>query len=298
MRVLPLLAALALPLAACGGAGAQSTAAPAPARDPILDVASGKPLTRDQLRQRLDGADFVLLGEVHDNPAHHALRAELIEASRRKPALVFEQFPWRADSLLRDIPARPDEAWLAHAGFDAKGWRWPLHAPLLAVAAERDLPAYGSQLGREALRPMREGGAAAAPAPLGDYMRRAPLEGPGLAALDATLLGSHCGQLPPQMVPTLRLSQEARDAAMADALLRAGKDGPAWLLAGDGHVRRDYGVPRFLERLAPGKRVLSVGFVEREPDGSPPDAAARAPYDVVWLTDRAEREDPCKDFGK
>jgi uncharacterized iron-regulated protein len=147
MRVLPLLAALALPLAACGG-GAQSTTAPSPARDAIVDVATGKPVTRAQLIDRLAAADFVLLGEIHDNPSHHRLRAELIAASRKKPALVFEHFPWRADSLLRDIPADPDEAWLAHAGFDARGWRWPVHAPLLAAAAERDLPAFGSQLGR------------------------------------------------------------------------------------------------------------------------------------------------------
>src|SRR5437868_5417762 len=37
-------------------------------------------------------AHFVLLGETHDNPDHHALQARLVRvaADRRKPAIVFE----------------------------------------------------------------------------------------------------------------------------------------------------------------------------------------------------------------
>jgi uncharacterized iron-regulated protein len=97
------------------------------------------------------------------------------------------------------------------------------------------------------------------------------------------------------MVPMMRNAQEARDAAMTDAMLRASAGGrPAWLIAGNGHVRRDYGVPRMLGALAPTKRTLVVGFLEREPDGALPSAAERQVYDVVWITERAEREDPCK----
>jgi uncharacterized iron-regulated protein len=297
-RSLLLLVLAALPVNACARAGAQPPAA-SPDADPIVDVRTGKALTREQLLDRLAAADYVLLGEVHDNPAHHRLRGELIVAGAgRRPALVFEHFPWRADSMLQHVPASPSDAWLAQAGFDAKGWRWPVHAPLLEAAAKADLPGYGSQLDRETLRPMRQGGAAAAPAPLGDLMARVPLEGEGLQALDRTLLEGHCGQLPEQMVPLLRLSQEARDAAMTEAMMRAGERRPAWLLAGNGHVRKDYGVPRFLARLAPAKRTVSVGFLEREEAGAPPPAAEQAVYDVVWFTDRAEREDPCKDFGR
>jgi uncharacterized iron-regulated protein len=84
---------------------------------------------------------------------------------------------------------------------------------------------------------------------------------------------------------------------MTDAMLRASAGGhPAWLVAGNGHVRRDYGVPRMLTVLEPGKKVVVVGFLEREPDGALPSEAERAVYDVVWITERAEREDPCKAF--
>lgn len=293
-----LLGLAALPASACAGSRAQAPAA-SPAADAIVDVRTASPITRKQLLERLAAADYVLLGEVHDNPAHHRLRGELIVAgAARKPALVFEHFPWRADSMLAHIPPAPTEAWLAQAGFDAKGWRWPVHAPLLEAAAKARLQGYGSQLDRETLRPMRQGGVGAAPAPLGELMTRVPLAGEGLKALDKTLLDGHCGQLPEQMVPLLRLSQEARDAAMTEALMRAGQGRPAWLLAGDGHVRKDYGVPRFLAQLAPAKRLVSVGFLERGEAGGPPAAEEQAVYDVVWITERAEREDPCKDFGR
>ena len=60
-----------------GGATVAPAAAQAPASaDVILDGASGTPLTREALLQRLQGADFVLLGEVHDNATQHRLRAE------------------------------------------------------------------------------------------------------------------------------------------------------------------------------------------------------------------------------
>ena len=279
-----------------GGATVAPAAAQAPASaDVILDGASGTPLTREALLQRLQGADFVLLGEVHDNATQHRLRAELIGATAsKKPAIVFEQFPWGADSVLQTQPTSPIEDWLDRAGFDRKNWHWPLHQPLVDVVVEYDLPRYGSQLSRERLRPVMQGGPAAAPPPLGDMMIQVPLSEAGVQALTQTLAEGHCGELPPEMVPMMLIAQEARDAAMTEALLRAAQGGhPAWLIAGNGHVGRDYGVPRFLAQLAPAKQVVVVGFLEREPDGTLPSDADRKVYDVVWVTERAEREDPC-----
>jgi len=291
---------LVLTLSAWGGTVTQASAqAPTPA-DVILDGASSAPLARQALLKRLQGADFVLLGEVHDNATQHRLRAELIGASASsKPAIVFEQFPWGADSVLQTQPTLPIEDWLDRAGFDRKNWRWPLHQLLVDVVVEYDLMRYGSQLNRDRLRPVMQGGPAAAPPPLGDMMIQVPLSEAGAQALVQTLAEGHCGELPPEMVPMMRTAQEARDAAMTEALLRAAQGGgPAWLIAGNGHVGRDYGVPRFLAQLAPAKQVVVVGFLEREPDGALPSEAERKAYDVVWVTERAEREDPCAAMRK
>jgi uncharacterized iron-regulated protein len=289
--------ALTLAVAACGGPSTTTATTPVPASgETILDARTGAPLSRAALLGRLKGADYALLGEVHDNAVQHRLRAELIgAAAAKKPAIVFEQFPWGADSVLQTRPTTPIEPWLDRAGFDREGWRWPMHQPLLDVAVQKNLPRYGSQLSRDKLRPVMRGGAESAPAPLGDYMRKVPLTEAGSKALEATLAEGHCGELPAEMVPMMRNAQEARDAAMTDAMLRASADGrPAWLIAGNGHVRRDYGVPRMLTVLAPAKKVVVVGFLEREPDGALPSDTERSVYDVVWITERAEREDPCK----
>jgi uncharacterized iron-regulated protein len=286
---------LLLAFAALAGQRTPTLAQVPASPDIILDGTTGAPLTRDALLLRLQGADFVLLGEVHDNATQHQLRAGLIGASAsRKPAIVFEQFPWGTDSVLQTQPTSPIEDWLDRAGFDRKNWHWPLHQPLVDVTVQYDLQRYGSQLNRDRLRPVMQGGPSAAPAPLGEMMIQVPLSEAGAQALVQTLAEGHCGELPQEMVPMMRIAQEARDAAMTDALLRAAQGGhPAWLIAGNGHAGRDYGVPRFLAQLAPAKQVVVVGFLEREPDGALPSEAERSVYDVVWVTERAEREDPC-----
>jgi hypothetical protein len=85
---------------------------------------------------------------------------------------------------------------------------------------------------------------------------------------------------------------------LAKAAARPGADG-AVLIAGAGHVRRDYGVPRYLRRLSGGDAMVSLAFVET---GVETGAEARDPaaahgagdaYDVVWFTAAAPREDPC-----
>ena len=55
--------------------------------------------------------------------------------------------------------------------------------------------------------------------------------------------------------------------------MAAGAAGPAWLIAGNGHVRADIGVPRFLRRLVPARKLLVVGIAERGTKDAVPGAA-------------------------
>ena len=53
-------------------------------------------VTISELEKALANARFVLLGEIHDNPDHHRLQAQLIDGLVRKgrrPAIVFEMIP-------------------------------------------------------------------------------------------------------------------------------------------------------------------------------------------------------------
>jgi hypothetical protein len=89
----------------------------------------------------------------------------------------------------------------------------------------------------------------------------------------------------------------------------AGADG-AVLIAGAGHVRADFGVPRYLAWRDATAAVVTVGLVEVRAEATrPQDYAAVGDgdaglYDYVWFTPGrgAERGDPCaeleKRFGK
>jgi len=269
----------------------------------VWDVRAGRFVSEPALVADLVDARYRLLGEVHDNPAHHAIRARLIlEIGARgvHPAVVFEQFDLDHDAALQAAQAAAsDVERLADAGrLDRKGWRWPLHKPIVEAALALHLPVRAGNLSRAELRARATTGGAAWHARLiaarwSDAQAR---------ALRADIVESHCGMLPEAVVPRLVLAQRERDAAMAQALVDdATRDG-AILIAGNGHVRADLGVPVYLH--APGlpeadARSLSVGLVEVDPDDErasdfPRQIVARHPgFDYLWLTRPVARDDPC-----
>jgi uncharacterized iron-regulated protein len=265
----------------------------------VMDATTGAPLTADALTSRLAGADVVLLGELHDNPAHHRVRGALVaSAAGRRASYVFEHFTRSAAPIARPADAEAREAWLDRTGFDRTGWAWPVHAPLVDAALATGRPMRGSNLSREALREVVRRGAAAGPTDVQPLLAAAPMSDTLRRGLEAELVAGHCGALPASMLPGMRDAQVVRDAAMAQALVAARPDGPAWLLAGNGHVRMDWAVPRLLRAAHPDWRLLSVGFLETGADGGLPAATEwRGRYDIVVITPPvAGRPDPCAQF--
>jgi uncharacterized iron-regulated protein len=275
-----LLAAAAL-LAGCS--------TPTPPAETLIDTASGRSVSRAELLQALRAADVVLLGELHDNPRHHVLRGELLAALGATPAdggpppsVVAEHLDrGRRVNFGNDVLGS-----LQGAGFDAKAWDWPLHEPLFAHIARAGLPLTGGNASLDTVRRVAREGLAAAPAELRPLLDAAPLPPAAQATLDQALVDGHCGRLPASRLPGMRAAQRVRDAAMWLALREAGTR-PAVLLAGNGHVRLDHGVPQIAAALQPQTRIVSVGFGEF---GTPAEPAA---HHYIWTTARAVREDPC-----
>jgi uncharacterized iron-regulated protein len=108
----------------------------------------------------------------------------------------------------------------------------------------------------------------------------------------------HCGMLPPAAIEPMASAQRARDATIARAMVDAhrGCGLPVVLLAGNGHVRRDLGVPRYLSDLAPRARVFSVGLIERSDAQESRDESASSPFDLTIETPAHPRPDPCEAF--
>jgi uncharacterized iron-regulated protein len=285
-----------LALAACGG-HAQTAPLPAaltlPESTAVLDAATGVPVSTAELLRRVRAADYVLLGELHDNPYHHRARAALLTAAGTHPAVVFEQFPETTAPIPPPEAGQDQEAWLDVHGFDRKGWKWPLHQPLIEAALASGRAIWGSGISRDAVRVVFRQGMDAAPEGLRRLIIDAPLDEAGLSAMERELIEGHCGKLPPEMLPGMRAAQSVRDASMAQALLAGGTTGPAWLIAGNGHVRIDMGVPRMLHREAPTRTVLVMGSVERGTDEAVPGPATGRRYDLILVTPPADRPDPC-----
>jgi uncharacterized iron-regulated protein len=266
-------------------------------RTDVIRADDGRTLSRTELIAELMQSDFILLGERHDNSYHHVIRGELIDAlagklAGRKPSIVMEYL----DRATRLDPALPLLEEMQRAGFNLQGWQWPLHEPLFAAARSADLPILGGNLSRSDARRVAMQGDSVLDGALAGLLARAPLRGPAQQRLDADLVDGHCGHLPASRLPNMRLAQRARDAAMVSTLLDS-RPGSVILLAGNGHVRRDYGVAALLHELAPTQRSVSIGFFESNADLEHHLAKERGVFDYVWITPPAERDDPCAGFS-
>lgn len=286
-------------LAACliaqAGCGAVQTAGSGEAGLP-WKVSDQRHVAFNELVRQARGADILLLGETHDNPAHHAMQRRLLESlADRKPALVMEQFDLEQQASLDAILRSGGTQQQKLQGLKAlmkPGWQWPGYEGLLATALERGLPVLAANISREALREVSRNGFSAlgngASAQLG-------LDTGWSAAQQASLRreveDAHCGMLPEAAVGAMVNAQRVRDAIMADRLLSA--PGNAVAILGRGHVRQDLAVPLYLKQRAPQKRVLSVALAEGEPARNAPQ-----PYDYVIPAKAVSRaEDPCAELA-
>jgi uncharacterized iron-regulated protein len=127
------------------------------------------------------------------------------------------------------------------------------------------------------------------------FLRRTGLDRhlppPLFAALEDAIQDAHCGAVPEAALGGMVQVQRARDAMLADRLAAVAGRAGGILIAGAEHVRRDRGVPRYLARLRPDARIVSLVLVET---GQVQTRLSKdLPYDYVWFTEPIARADPC-----
>jgi len=271
------------------------------------------------LESALSQADFVLLGETHDNPDHHLLQAQIVAAlgsNGRQPALAFEMLQTNQQALVKSAlvgsPPQPDAI---AAAVDWKHSSWPdfaMYRPVFAAGIEEGFPVLAADLPHESVRRFLAEGSLAFPIPVRRLLDHAGPLAPGFErTMRAEMARAHCGQLPASLLGTLVALQQAREASRAQTLLSAdsvlaakGYEQGAILIACSNPVRTDRAVPAFVSREAPGRTVLAVAFVEVSPRAVEPEDYAEAfdsaslPFDYVVFTPAAERQDPCLDLEK
>lgn len=254
----------------------------------IIDLASGREISCAELARQVAASDFVLLGEQHDQAAHHQRRGALmLQVKTLGPtpaAVVAEHLPRGArvvfgEDLLGSLRA---------AGFRADLWEWPVHQALFTSVAATAWPLTGGNLRDDELRSVMKQGPSALPPAVQALLAGAPLDAVAQASLDADLTAAHGGSIPPDRLQAMRMAQRARDASMLTALQATGAH-PAVLVAGNGHVRQDYGVPQLIRAAQPTARVLSVGLVSIGQQ----DGWESRPYSHLWRVDPAQPQRAC-----
>ena len=256
----------------------------------IIDGRTGKEIDESTLVDILKSADFVLLGELHDNKFHHEVRGRLIaDFADLGRAVVSEHLPAPNQVTFQSTT----KAVLEAAGFDTEGWDWPIHQSLYEPIKNKGLRVVGGNLPKEDARRMFLQGASSLPERMAKTYSQSRLDEAAERKLDHDLVEGHCGKLPEKYLLRMRFAQRMTDLSLAHNLLDRR---PSLLIAGNGHVRRDYGVPQILASVAPERKVVSVGFLERGGDLQELLESTSGQYDYIWITERAERKDPCENF--
>jgi uncharacterized iron-regulated protein len=243
--------------------------------------------TQRRLNQALQSKQIVLLGEIHDNAQQHAMRLIgfqnlLIEGKR--PALLLEQFDRENQPAIDDVRKQypNDVSRLVAAGSAGKlGWNWAFYEPFLALAIKYELPIIAANVSsKDAMKAMRDGLAA---------LDISAIPNSQLITQQAQeIFNGHCQMMPMTSATRMVNAQVAKDIVMAQFVMQYQTRG-AVLLAGNGHVRNDIGIPVWLSRSA-RENSVSIGLLEND--------SAPHVFDVTIQTSAQNREDPCKAFRK
>ncbi|SMH51486.1 ChaN family lipoprotein [Maritimibacter sp. HL-12] len=235
-------------------------------------------------------ADIVVLGEVHDNPAHHAVQAEAVAALAPR-AVVFEMLTEAQAARVSDDALDDPDALAESLDWSASGWPdFEMYYPIFT--AGRGAAVYGAAVPREEARTaMQIGIARAFGAQAEAYGLTSELDAEELADRLNLQMAAHCNALPLDLLPGMVDLQRLRDAVLAraalDALAETG--GPVAVITGNGHARKDWGLPAYVARIAPEVSLFSLGQSE---DGAAPEGG----FDLVLDAPGVDRPDPCLAF--
>ncbi|MEM6940053.1 MAG: ChaN family lipoprotein [Pseudomonadota bacterium] len=256
----------------------------------IASIGTAQDLTPEQ-EAALLAADIVILGEVHDNALHHVGQAALIEKLQPR-AVVFEMLSPRQALQVSSYTADDLTDLGTEIGWEEAGWPdFAIYQPIFeALGAVR---AVGAAAPRAQVRAaFQQGAAAVFEGDAAQFGLDTALPEPELSARKQMQFEAHCEAMPLEMMGGMVEAQRLRDAHFAARTLiaLAAHGGPVAVITGNGHARRDWGMPVKLAAAAPDARVLSIGFVEA------PAPADDPRYDITIVTAAAERGDPCDAF--
>jgi len=256
------------------------------------------------VRQLLAAAashDLVLVGERHDHPDHHQLQALLIDQMGPMSLVGFEMLDEKdAPKLKKNMTAQEIEK---ASDWAKSGWpSFELYQPIFQTMTRHQMTALAIHPSRDRLmnraRNSKEFSKETA-----SYIER--LSAQGVATLRQDINRGHCGAAGGAMLDMMVAAQVFKDHWMASQMTAALDRQPLGtsegnpsrrrgvIIAGNGHVRKDYGLPNHIDR-----KTLSVGLIEVQKDQNAAQSYDLERFDYTWFTPRLDDEDPCQKYKK
>lgn len=218
----------------------------------IVELRSGRRAQVADIVRAAEGKRFVYLGESHDNPRHHRLQAEVVEAlaeSGRDVIVGFEMFtrpmqsaldPWTLGWWSEDEFVERSN-WKGQWGFD-----FALYRPIFEATRKHRLRMVALNVPREWVRAVARGGPSALPEVAKSEVPELNLGNRDHRRVFDTLMGGH----PAAGVQgeNMYAAQVLWDTAMADSALRYLASRPTTsktvmvVIAGSGHVMYGQGI--------------------------------------------------------
>ncbi|MEM6733357.1 MAG: ChaN family lipoprotein [Myxococcota bacterium] len=302
-----LASACGAPAPKAGPAAQESLGEEHPLTGKIFDSRADDFVELDTVREEVSRAKFILLGEKHDNPAHHLGQASvlaMVTKGDRKPALVWEMVH-RKQGLDEPLYLGSAEAFGESLKWEESGWpSYSMYQPIVEVALGGGLAQYPGNLEPAAMRTAYTESLAG----LDSERARAvgvstTLAGEALEDLRKEIEKGHCGYGDANMLDSMAAAQQSRDAFMAKQMRDHQTADGAVLIAGGGHVRRDRAVPFHLvdSKDVTVDDLLVITWVEVRDDELDPRSYAgdETPvFDLVFFTPRISNEDPCDQFAE
>lgn len=242
----------------------------------LAACAQTPPQTLPELLSRTQPTPLLLVGEQHDAPQHQQLQRELVLALAARgelAAVVMEMAEAGRDTRALPREASEDAVREALAWHQGSSWPWPTYGPVVMAAVRAGVPVLGGNLPRTRMREA-----------MAETTLDQAVSDPVLERQRAAVRAGHCDLLPEGQIAPMTRIQLARDRSLAGTALQALAPGRTVLLiAGNGHVRTDLGVPLHLP-AGQARRVVVARAGQ---------AGADAPGDVVWPTPALPERDHC-----
>ena len=228
---------------------------------------------------------LLLVGELHDAPEHQALQRDTVRqlAARGELAAVVMEMVEQGRQTTGLAPdtseTRVREALDWSAARNAGAWPWAVYGPVVMAAVRAGVPVLGGNLPRAQMRTV-----------MGEAALDQVLPAAALQQQRDAIREGHCQLLPEAQVAPMTRIQLARDRAMAQTALAALQPGQTVLLvAGNGHVQKDVGVPGHL----PAGQAHRVVIALSQDAASAVDAAQA---DRIWFTPARQPQDHCAEM--